>query len=106
MNTSELMEKREGPEERCGFILKDGTIVEVKNQSPRPEAAFDIDAQDIIKHLDVMAATWHTHVETSSYPSGADYVCFQNWPHLKHYIVGSDGVKCYKLDGKRVVEDT
>lgn len=105
MLTDELLKMREGTQERCGLILTGNRIIELKNQSQVPEEAFAIDAEDLIKHHKEMIGTWHTHVVTTSYPSGADYVCFQNWPLLKHYIVGTDGVKCYKLDGKRVVED-
>lgn len=83
--------------------MQDGSLLELPNVHPEPENGFRIDPLDVVKHCDKAAATWHTHDEIA-YPSGADYITFVNWHNLRHYIVGSDGVRCYKVQGTAVLE--
>lgn len=86
--------------ERCGFVLGDGTIIEVQNVCSNPAEGFDISAEDIILYTEEHGATctWHTHPNQSSNLSGEDYIMFNAWPNLKHMIVGSDGVKGYQYN--------
>jgi proteasome lid subunit RPN8/RPN11 len=98
-----LLDKFEGPKERVGFILKDDTIVEVDNICGDPENGFEVRAEDLIRYEDEMAATWHTHPGKNANPSMADIPGFTNWPHLLHYIVGTDGVRCFAVKGGKVV---
>ncbi|WOF44373.1 Mov34/MPN/PAD-1 family protein [Sphingopyxis indica] len=94
--------------ERCGFLLKDGTLVEVPNVHSEPEKGFDMDSAAMIEHLEKpLVATWHTHPGGDPNLSQEDYAGFLNWPHLKHYIVGTrDGevtVECYIVEDGLVI---
>lgn len=82
-------------EERCGLILKDGTIIETLNTHDEPLEGFRIDAAELLKHIDHCVASWHTHPYRTSQLSQEDYQGFRQWPKLSHYIVGEDGVRRY-----------
>lgn len=99
-----LLEFGGGDVERCGFILRNNTVVETKNVSGNPNESFMIDAKDILAHVDDAFATWHTHPTTDSRLSGTDYLTFLNWPHLTHYIVGTDGVRAYQVKDGAIFE--
>lgn len=87
-----------GPE-RVGFIVN-GEVIEVQNTSGKPDEGFLIaDAAVLYYTEEVIAeATWHTHPNQSSNLSGKDYPMFRDWPEMDHYIVGNDGVRCYRYD--------
>lgn len=83
-----------------GFILHPRTIVEVENVAPDPEKGFDVSAADLIEYLDEpseVVATWHTHPKADANLSNADYRAFLTLPKLKHYIIGTDGVRAYAV---------
>lgn len=82
--------------EKVGFILHDGTIVEVMNIHPSPELHFEVSADDLLRFEDSAQATWHTHPNGDANLSNDDYLAFLAWPQFTHYIVGSDGVRAYK----------
>ena len=92
---------REG-NERCGFVC-DGEIIEVKNSADNPTTGFFIGPEDVIKFTEEKNswATWHTHPSQDANLSGSDHNMFLNWPELVHFIVGSDGVKCYQYDSNK-----
>ena len=92
--------------ERCGFILEDETVVEVENISEDPENSFEISAEMLVKFEDTMVAAWHTHPNAPAQLSDDDYVGFMNWPNIKHYIIGADGVRCYEVHEGAVVNVT
>ena len=92
--------------ERCGLILKGDKILECKNIHLEPSKGFEIDPEDIIKHLDDMVATWHTHPNQASTLSGEDHLCFTTWPDLKHFIIGSDGISVYIIREGAVICDS
>lgn len=49
--------------------------------------------------------SFHTHPGKSGNLSYDDYESFMAYPGLVHYIVGSDGVKAYKvIDGRLMNE--
>jgi proteasome lid subunit RPN8/RPN11 len=100
-----LVEKYKGDKERVGFVLRTGDAVEVPNISKTPEEGFSISTEDIIKYLDpeVSIATWHTHPGQSSNLSVEDMENFLQWPDHLHYIIGVDGISCYKVVDGRVV---
>lgn len=83
--------------------MKSGQVQELKNVHPEPLLGFRIDPAEVIKYCDDAEATWHTH-ENEAYPSGADFLTFVNWPNMVHYIIGSDGVRCYKVERTAVLE--
>jgi proteasome lid subunit RPN8/RPN11 len=92
-----------GEFERVGFILKSGEIVEVENICDDPRNGFEVKGEDLLKYADEAAATWHTHPNTSKVLSVNDYESFLGWPHLKHYIVGVDGIACYVVKDEEVI---
>jgi proteasome lid subunit RPN8/RPN11 len=92
-----LLEKLTGPNERCGFILTDGTIVEIDNIAPEPDRSFIASGEAILKYVDLAVATWHTHPDASSNLSPGDAETFRFWPHCLHHIVGTDGVSTYRV---------
>lgn len=92
--------RKSDTEERCGLILKDGTILDCANIHPEPARAFMVDPRDLIANEDELAGTWHTHPGQGSALSQDDYVGFSQWPELTHCIVGTDGVSAYRcVDG-------
>ena len=88
--------------ERCGLILESGKIVDADNRHKKPEQGFEIEARDILQPG--VVATWHTHPNQSSALSHDDYRGFLNWPDLRHFIIGTDGVRCYFIDSGIVRE--
>lgn len=48
------------PNEACGFILQDGSLVECVNGSTIPDQ-FIISAEDYVEYDEQIAAVWHTH---------------------------------------------
>lgn len=89
--------------ERLGFILHDGSVVEVKNLCNEPGRGGIVDPTFLVENEDRLAASFHTHPGASSNLSGDDYQAFKNWPDLKHYIVGNDGVRCFVVRNGAVV---
>ena len=92
----------EGPEERVGAVLPNGTVVEFRNVSPHPRVSFAID-QESVEMLDRMTATWHTHPAGDSNPSVQDYLTFLSWPQLLHWIVSPKGIAGYRVDNGRLL---
>jgi proteasome lid subunit RPN8/RPN11 len=96
-------------DERCGLILKDGTIVELANLASDPKTSFEMDLEAALPHLDsdTVAATWHTHPDGDPNLSGEDYSCFLSWPDLEHVIVGVLGgtvtVRRYRVEQGLVI---
>lgn len=96
MNSApKLLELFSGSHERVGFILDSEEIIECQNISTDPENSFKVSADDIIKYADGAIATWHTHPGATNNLSVNDYDMFLSWPHLRHFIIGTDGVREY-----------
>lgn len=96
--------------ERVGFILSDGEVIEVPNISVTPEIAFLVKGSDILKYglpesPTPAIATWHTHPKKDANLTIEDHEMFLNYSHLKHYIVGTDGVRGYRVENGRVLND-
>jgi proteasome lid subunit RPN8/RPN11 len=91
--------------ERVGFILIDGSIIEVENISSTPYLTASVDPAFLVENEDRLLASWHSHPGATSQLSGDDYQAFSNWPDLKHYIVGSDGVSSYIVVKGKVVHE-
>jgi proteasome lid subunit RPN8/RPN11 len=89
--------------ERCGFILTDGSIVEVANVHQNPEKFFEISIESIGQYEGRVSATWHTHPETGPNLSAEDYRAFLGYPDWFHYIVGEHEVWCYYVRNKAVI---
>ena len=78
-------------DERCGFVLDDGSIVEIANVSETPAASFKMDPVQVLEHLDRVKETWHTHPDTDPNLSGEDHSGFLAWPDMVHSIIGRRG---------------
>jgi len=75
-------------EERCGLILKDGTVVEITNIAEDTRIGYRMDPSEVLPYVEELAGTWHTHPDTDPNLSGEDYSGFLMWPDLMHSIVG------------------
>lgn len=68
-------------QEICGFVLKDGTVVAIRNASEQPYDSFfmDQDAQKefVDRNYEMIAAVFHTHPKGICWPSSRDVV---HWP--------------------------
>lgn len=82
-------------DERCGFIVKPMKAIELKNIFKEPTMGFEIDPEDTLKYIDNLKGIWHTHPKKTSVLSGEDKLCIEQWPNLKHYIIGNDGIRTY-----------
>lgn len=85
-----------------GFVLKN-KLIEVENICDKPEEGFLVAAADLKKYLDTAVGTWHTHPGKTSNLSANDYQTFINFPSWDHYIVGTDGVTCYRVSEGRLI---
>lgn len=100
---NKLLDYYEGDNERVGFILKSGEIVEVENVAEDPTCGFDVRPEDLIKYEDEAVATWHTHPGKDANLSLEDMEAFVSWPDWIHYIVGERDVRAYVVKNGMVV---
>lgn len=88
------------PLEACGFIMKDGTIIECLNIAKNPTSAFEMSSKDLIEKLaghdlSSISGIWHTHPRGTNYPSKTDVhamnigAIHEDWDY---YIVTKDEV--------------
>lgn len=103
---SKLIEFYTGSTERVGLILRNGDIIEVENVCDQPEEGFEVSPADLIKYGDDIVGTWHTHPGANANLSMNDYETYLAWPHLEHYIIGSNGVAKYIVVNGDVLLDT
>jgi len=90
------------PFEACGFIMDDGEIVEIRNESPTPLSSFQMGrvqfTEKVGHRIDAVQAIWHTHPRGSIHPSQKDLEGIRTGaiaPHWDYYIVTSLGVHQY-----------
>lgn len=102
--TLQALYKPDGPE-RVGFILNDGTVVEVENIAEDPIKGFDVSDADLLALEDAMVASWHTHPGQTGNLSLDDHDSFLQWSHLVHHIIGNDGVWTFKVVDGIVLND-
>jgi proteasome lid subunit RPN8/RPN11 len=62
------------PFEVCGFIMRDGSIIEIRNLAKNPRHYFRMDLRQIGRTVDTRAisAIWHTHPNGDVRPSQKD----------------------------------
>lgn len=63
------------PHETCGFVMKDGTVIEIPNASIDPHKSFAMSRQhlaDRVPNPELIEAIWHTHPSGSHLPSAGD----------------------------------
>lgn len=94
-----------GPE-RGGIINRLGPI-ECENVSENPNEGYEMSYEDMDK-LDEpdTIGTFHTHPGKSANLSYDDYESFMAYPGLKHYIVGKEGVRSYKVVDGRLLNES
>lgn len=89
-------------EERCGLVLKDGSIVEIENIAEDKTNSYKMNPEGVLPFLDHLAGTWHTHPDGDPNLSGEDYSGFLAWPDLEHSIIGLRDrkavVQSYRVD--------
>lgn len=85
--------------ERGGYITSDFEVIECENVHIEPLNNFALNF-DKLEELETAYGTFHTHVDKSSNLSKEDYDSFQNWPNLVHFIIGNDGISCYKVSDR------
>jgi proteasome lid subunit RPN8/RPN11 len=102
----ETLLKPTDTEERCGLLLAGNSLVEVKNIANDPVMGYLMDPEEVLPYLtnSMIVGTWHTHPNGSAQLSGEDFKGFLAWPQLVHYVIGRDGVKCYKVENGAVLE--
>lgn len=106
----ETLLRKDDVDERCGVLLKDGTVVELANLADDPRKSFEMDLEPVLDHIDADAieAMWHTHPDEDPTLSGDDHSCFLSWPDLEHIIIGiRDGnvvVLRYRVEQGLVIE--
>lgn len=96
-------------EEICGFILEDGTIVQIKNVFENPRYGFEMDKDEmmaVIHGQTPIAATYHSHPSGLSTPSAGDsermtYLYQQGCP-WRYLIVTAAGVYEYRHKDRAV----
>lgn len=78
------------PNERCGLVLKDGTIVEIENIAEEKTDGYEMNPVAVLPFLeaDLIAETWHTHPKGDPNLSGEDHDGFLAYPDLVHSIIG------------------
>ena len=101
---SELKKKWTPEQERCGLILKDGTILELENLHPDPVHFYEMNPE---KYLDEAWAIWHCHPQTTGNLSVDDYLNFSTPPMntFVHFIVDEKLVWRYVWEGGRLLVD-
>lgn len=102
-DANSLLPLNEGENERVGFILNDGSIIELENICSDPLNGFEVKGDDLLLYEDRVIATWHTHPGASSNPSIGDFHAVLNYPDWDHYIIGEDGIQRYRVVNGRVV---
>lgn len=96
-------------DERCGFLLKDGTIVPIDNVAFEPHLGYEMNSQQALPYVQAgtIAATWHTHPDGPPILSGEDYEAFLAWPDFEHYVIGRSKGKVvvtkYKIERGLVI---
>lgn len=90
-------------QERCGFILKDGAVIETINVHSQPQEHFKIADSDMLRYGDSIRATWHTHPKTGPNLSVPDYFMFCRFPEWDHAIISKNAFRIYRAVGARVL---
>ena len=86
------------PQETCGFILTDGTVVECENTSDQPDT-FTISAQDTANYLDNAQACWHSHANYSGFSPADIKAC--KALNLPYAVWDCGGSEAFWLDPRQ-----
>lgn len=106
--------RRAQPNEVCGFILDDGTIIDIPNVAGDPTASFAMD-QTVFRDCwrqygPRYAAIWHTHPTGLAHPSSGDFEAMSlpgmYLPHWDYLIVTQFEVTTWDLKRYQPVDDS
>ena len=85
------------PFEVCGFVMRNGDIVEIRNVAENPYDTFTMDLRQISRKIGVtkIAAMWHSHPGGDIRPSKADLKAIRlcEWGYV---IATADEVALYE----------
>ncbi len=109
---------REMPNEACGFVLFDWSVIHCKNIANFPNRAFRFEPEVVLDMLlsrhDEVVGIYHTHPSGRGYPSGEDESMLVLHPKLRHWIgtvmnvyewrMTDDGVRPVRRDGTTGIE--
>jgi proteasome lid subunit RPN8/RPN11 len=90
--------KQGAPYEVCGFILGDGSVVEIPNVATDPTKTFAMDREHLVTKVPdpkAVVALWHSHPDGRQAPSDTDLRCAQVFPGWIFIIVTSEGLYPY-----------
>lgn len=73
-------------EELCGFILNDGSVIEVANIASNTKQHFKISVAILEHYLNDIAIFWHSHPSNNTNLSLEDYKAFLAFPDHEHRI--------------------
>lgn len=91
-------------EERAGFVLLDGEVIELTNVAEDKVTKFDASPDEILLHCNKpIAALWHTHPDGSANLTSEDWHTFLAWPDVEHIIVAKDEIRFYGVKGTGVI---
>lgn len=91
-----------GPE-RIGFILKDGTVLEVANAHPTPATGACISADELAVYEGQASGFWHTHPGATCNLTIDDWRSFRDYPDHEHVIIGNNGIARYVVEDGEVI---
>lgn len=102
--TEELSSRVDPDQERGGFVLRDGTVVELANTAEDPKNNFRPADTELLEVIDLdIAAMWHTHPEGTANLSVEDWNAFLSWPEIQFIIAAPGEVRFYGVKGRAVV---
>lgn len=94
--------------ERGGYLTQDD-VFECENVHVNKIEGFcfSFDDLDKLEEDEKIIATFHTHPNGFKNLSKEDFTAFTNWSTLLHFIIGKDGISCYKVTDRNtvVIED-
>lgn len=90
------------PHEACGFVMDDGSIVEIRNVSPYPARRFAMDRQQVYEkigdRIDAITGVWHTHPSGIPKPTATDIESIARGAvqrHWRYFIATAQEVQEY-----------
>lgn len=106
--------RRAQPNEVCGFILNDGTILDIPNVAGDPTASFVMDSKVFRQYWrefgSEYAAIWHTHPTGLTHPSSGDFEAMRHPnmfnPEWDYLIVTQFEVTYWDLKRYKPVDDS
>lgn len=91
-------------EERGGFVLVNGLIIELTNIAEDKRTTFQASSEEVLEHCNkAIAAVWHTHPDGSANLTSEDWETFLAWPDIEHIIIAKDEIRFYGVKGRGVV---